>query len=177
MTTLTTPRLLLRPLTMADLPDLHRAVWSDPAVTWDGVARTPAQSRDALRAKVEERERCGFGMSAAILRGSGELVGFGGLQHLEGSEDVELGYYLSRSSWGRGFGTEIAREVLRHAFEDLRLDRVVAVVRPENTGSRRVLAKVGLRFHHEGDHYGAHVEVWEARNPLPAAAADGPSRG
>ena len=40
-----------------------------------------------------------------------------------------------------------------------------------------MLAKVVLRFDHEGDHYGAHVEVWEARNPLSAPAADGPSRG
>jgi RimJ/RimL family protein N-acetyltransferase len=45
---------------------------------------------------------------------------------------------------------------------------VVAVVRPENAGSMRVLEKLGLRFAHVGDHYGvAGVEVWRADRPEP----------
>ncbi|SNS09568.1 Protein N-acetyltransferase, RimJ/RimL family [Geodermatophilus saharensis] len=166
MTSLTTDRLLLRPLTEADLPELHRGVWSDPAVTWDGVARTPDQSRDRLRDAVEHWHRHGFGMWAAVRRDTGELCGFGGLQRLEGGDEVEVGYYLSRSCWGSGLGTEIAREALRHGFEDLHLDRVVAVVRPGNDASRRVLAKAGMRFDHQARHYDADVEVWVAR-PQP----------
>jgi ribosomal-protein-alanine N-acetyltransferase len=171
MTSTTTARLDLRPLTTDDLPDLHRGVWSDPAVTWDGLARTPEQSRDRLREAVDHWRQHGFGMWAVIRRDTGELCGFGGLQRLEGGDEVEVGYYLSRRCWGHGFGTEIAREALRYGFEDLHLERVVAVVRPGNDASRNVLAKAGMRFDHEGRHYGAQVEVWVARSPRAASQA------
>jgi RimJ/RimL family protein N-acetyltransferase len=163
MTHLVTARLVLRPPTTDDLADLHRCVWGDPAVTWDGVARTPEQSGDALRGRIEHWERHGFGMWTAIRRDTGETCGFGGLQQLEDTGAVEVGYYLARSCWGQGFGTEIAGAALRHGFGDLGLDRIVAVVRPGNAASRRVLAKAGLRLSHEGRHYDARVEVWEAR--------------
>jgi len=95
-----------------------------------------------------------------IDRGSGEFLGYAGLQHLEGGPEVEIAYYLGRAAWGRGLATEIARALVAHAFADLGIDRVVAVVRPENTASQRVLGKAGLRFEREAGHYDADVQVW-----------------
>jgi len=152
---------------MDDLPDLHRGVWGDPEVTWDGIARSREQSADMLRGRIEHWRRHGFGTWTVIARVTGDLLGTGGLQHLEDTQDVEVAYYLSRRGWGRGLGTEIAREALRYGFEELGLDRIVAVVRPENTASQKVLAKSGLRFDHDGNHYGARVQVWVADAPAP----------
>lgn len=174
MTQLVTARLVLRPPTTDDLADLHRCVWGDPAVTWDGVARTPEQSAEALRGRIDHWQRHGFGMWTAVRRDTGATCGFGGLQQLEDTGAVEVGYYLSRECWGQGFGTEIAEAALRHGFEDLGLDRIVATVRPGNAASRRVLAKAGLRLDHEGRHHDAHVEVWEVRR---GAWAAGPRAG
>ena len=158
--TLQTERLLLRPLRADDLADLHAVVFSDPHVTWDHRARTEAESRAALDAKLRHVAEHGFGMLAVEDRSGGELIGYAGLQHLEGGPEIELGYYLGRRGWGRGLGTEIARALVRHAFADLRLDRVAAVVRPENDASQRVLAKAGLRFECPARHYDADVQLW-----------------
>jgi RimJ/RimL family protein N-acetyltransferase len=158
--TLTTARLLLRPLVAADLPDVHRTIGSDPAVTWDGRARTLEESREMLDAKMRDAERGGPGLLAVVDRSTGAFLGWGGLQPLEGGDEVEVAYYLGREAWGGGRATELGREALRHGFEDLGFDRIVAVVRPGNTASRRVLAKLGMTCEGTARHYGTEVQRW-----------------
>ena len=160
MTTLTTPRLLLRPLVAADLADVHRTIGSDPAVTWDGRARSLEESRAMLEAKMHEAERYGFGLFAVVDRASGAFLGWAGLQHLEDGDEVEVAYYLGRQAWGGGRATEAGREALRYGFAELGLDRIVAVVRPENAASQRVLGKLGLTFERTARHYGTEVQRW-----------------
>ena len=60
------------------------------------------------------------------------------------NEDVEVGYMLKPSAWGRGFATEITRRLLRFAFEQTALERVVAVTHEANAASQNVLLKAGL---------------------------------
>lgn len=158
---LTTERLRLRPLTPEDLPDLYRRVYTDPEVTWDGTVSTLEETRTSLEAKIRHVQQHGFGMMAVTDRGTGELYGFAGLQHLEGGPDVEIGYYLARHAWGRGLATELGHALVDQAFGTLGLDRVVAVVRPDNTASQNVLAKLGFRRVALERHYGADVELWE----------------
>ncbi len=160
MTTLTTPRLLLRPLDPADLADIHRTIGSDPAVTWDGRARSLEECRTMLEAKIRGAERRGLGLLAVVDRSSGDFLGWAGLQHLEDGDEVEVAYYLGRQAWGGGRATEAGREALRHGFEDLGLDRIVAVVRPGNAASQRVLAKLGLTCEGTAHHYGTEVQRW-----------------
>ncbi|MBB4909720.1 GNAT family N-acetyltransferase [Actinophytocola algeriensis] len=76
--------------------------------------------------------------------------------------DVELGYRLLPSCWGRGLATEGARVLVRRAFEELGLPRVVATTMAVNTGSRRVLEKAGLR----------HVHTFHGDWPDPLPGAD-----
>jgi RimJ/RimL family protein N-acetyltransferase len=91
---------------------------------------------------------------------------------MEGGPEVEIGYYLGRRAWGRGLATELARALVDRAFNELELDRLVAVVRPENEASKRVLAKAGLNPEGVARHYGADVEVWalDASRPTPRSA-------
>src|SRR5215213_10013924 len=82
--TVETPRLVLRPLRADDAPALHAAVYADPAVTWDGTTSSLDEARAALDAKLAHYDEHGFGMLAAVDRADGALLGFGGLQHMEG---------------------------------------------------------------------------------------------
>ena len=170
-----TPRLRLRPLTADDLADLHAVVLGDPAVTWDGRARTLEESRQALEGKLRHVQVHGFGLLAVTDREDGAFLGWAGLQHLEDGPEVELGYYLGRPAWGRGLGTELARALVHHASAELGLGRIVAVVRPGNHASQRVLAKAGLRPERTGHHYGAEVHVWAADLPPSPDAPAPPS--
>lgn len=74
---------------------------------------------------------------------------------------VELGYRLLPSCWGRGLATRGARLLVRRAFAELGVAKVVATTMAVNTGSRRVLEKAGLR----------HVHTFHADwpDPLPGA--------
>lgn len=64
------------------------------------------------------------------------------------TDDVEIGYELTPSAWGKGYATEACKRLLQHAFEDLDLEEVCAVTDPEHKASQHVLIKAGLK--HEG---------------------------
>ena len=59
---------------------------------------------------------------------------------------TEIDYDLSPAFWGLGFMTEALREVLRHDFEGIGLNRIQAIVHPENTRSARLLEKLGFQM-------------------------------
>ena len=63
--------------------------------------------------------------------------------------EVEIGYRLDPAYWNRGLITEAARTVRDHAFEDLKLPRVISLIHPENIPSRRVAEKNGMKIEKE----------------------------
>jgi RimJ/RimL family protein N-acetyltransferase len=60
--------------------------------------------------------------------------------------DMELGYRLHRHLWGRGLATEGSREMLRYAFAELAVPRVIACAMVENRASTRVMEKLGMQL-------------------------------
>jgi len=145
---LETERLLLRELTMADL-DALAALYRDPEVRRyfpDGT-RTHDQTREELGWALDVcYRRYGYGLWAAVLRDTGAFVGRCGLLPWEigGRTEVEVAYLLDRSVWGRGLATEAARAIAGHAFATLPVERLIALIDPANTASRRVAEKVGM---------------------------------
>ena len=63
-------------------------------------------------------------------------------------DECELGYWLGVPYWGQGLITEAGREILRHAFEDLVMERVWAGYYDGNLRSKRVQEKLGMTWHH-----------------------------
>lgn len=83
---------------------------------------------------------------AIVTRANQELIG--GCEVRVVSERTgrgELGYVLRPPWWNQGYATETAGLLLRYAFEDLGLQRVEATCDPQNVGSARVLAKIGMQ--------------------------------
>lgn len=85
---------------------------------------------------------------AVIFRGNGELIGYCGFLHwhLDGADEVEIGYRLHPDYWNRGLATEAARAVRDHAFRDLNLPKVISLIHPDNSASRRVAEKNGMKI-------------------------------
>lgn len=75
----------------------------------------------------------------------GEIVGMVSLMPGNDIERInsEIGYWLGRPFWGRGIVTEAVRAVTRHAFREMKMERVFAVPFTRNPASCRVLEKVG----------------------------------
>ncbi len=129
---------------------LH-AIHSDEAVArWlYNDPRTLEETRELLAHKIAGASLRGEGewlSAAAVLRGAGELVGDVSLLWAsEAHRQGELGFVVHPDHQGKGYATEAARPMLGFAFETLGLHRVVGRLEPRNTGSARVLEKLGMR--------------------------------
>lgn len=147
-----TERLILRPWEEADAEECYKYA-KDPRVGpmagWPvhtGVENSRRIIRDVLIAPE---------IYAIVLKETGLPVGSIGLHHNELAEkedEAELGYWLGVPYWGRGIVPEAARAVLRHAFEDLGLDRVWCCYFDGNERSKRVQEKLGFRYQRTIEH-------------------------
>jgi RimJ/RimL family protein N-acetyltransferase len=152
MPTLETERLTIRLFTLDHLDaahamlDIHPDVWHfDP-----GYSRTREQRTIELQYRIWQYEREGFGQMAVILKNHNTLIGYVGLQtYILPTEplatpEVEMFYKFGRDYWGQGYATEACRAMLRHAFEDLHLTRIVTVTHKDNANSIALLKRLGI---------------------------------
>ena len=154
METLETQRLLLEPW-----HERHRAVWRricrDPEVMryiatgeiWE--ADKADEVFDSALSHWQER---GFGWRSALDKASGDWLGFVGLNRVgpgtEGvaPDEVEIGWWMTRAVWGRGYADEGATCIRDEGFERVGLDRMIVRFQPANVASRRVSEKIGMHF-------------------------------
>ena len=167
---LETERLVLRRFTEADVDNLFD-LDSDPDVMrfLTGSKPTPHEviRNETLPRLLRYYERfAGFGFWVAIEKSTGEFLGWFHFLPRKGCgpDEAELGYRLRKSAWGKGYGTEGSRALIRKGFTELGVQRVIAETMTINTASRRVMEKAGLThvrtFHQEwpvrieGDEHG-----------------------
>jgi [ribosomal protein S5]-alanine N-acetyltransferase len=169
---LETDRLQLREFDEGDAEPFYLMV-SDPAViryTGDPLcgARSVEQALEVLRSRtLADYRKHGFGRWACVLKASGEVIGFAGLKYLADLQEVDLGYRLLPAYWGQGLATEACRPILEYGLTRLGLERIMALVHPENVASVRVLEKLGLTPIGFVEYQGVSVAkyVFEARIP------------
>lgn len=159
MTTLKTARLTLRPLVMDDLPDFvemmaHPDVYpmmgfaSEPGV--GKRARTLEEWQPRFEYRVAQHEWEGFGEWAIVWHATGAFVGVVGLQFYlldqgaTAAPEIELFYGLKREWWDQGIMKEATSEMVRYAFETLRLRRITSVCFRENERSANVMRRMGM---------------------------------
>jgi RimJ/RimL family protein N-acetyltransferase len=90
--------------------------------------------------------RYGFGLSRVTLKRSGAVAGMCGLIRRDGMQEVEIGYAFLPAFWSKGYAREAVAGVLRTAVTQHALQRVVAVVNPNNPESIRLLENLGFNF-------------------------------
>jgi RimJ/RimL family protein N-acetyltransferase len=149
---LETERLVLRQFTDGDVDNLVE-LDGDPDVMRfiNGGRPTPrgAIEGDILPAFLDYYERfAGYGFWAAIEKSTGRFLGWFHFRPPKAAQpgEVELGYRLRRSAWGKGYATEGSRALIEKGFTELGVRRVVASTMVVNVASRRVMEKAGLRF-------------------------------
>ncbi len=142
--TLETERLILRPQVESDTLELVVMGMDPQVMQYIGYGAMSLRESEELALETLEMEGP-FGRWIVVEKDTGLVLGWVVLTHLDDSGDIEVGYGFKAIAWGRGFATEAARRLLRYGFEDLGLGEIVAVSRPENAASHRVLEKAGLR--------------------------------
>ena len=169
---LVTPRLLMRPFSPEDLADLY-VLYSDPNVMkyiTGGTPRTLEETRAALERMMRNFEENEYGMFAVFERKEKRFIGRCGLQPLEESGLIELGYTLLPSAWGKGYATEAAMQVIRTAFSQWGLEKIVAIAREENKASTRVMEKIGMTGRSHEKFYGQDVVMYSLEKEIKTAS-------
>ena len=153
MTLLESPRLSFRHLHSSDLDSLYE-LYRDPVVRRyfpEGVL-TRAQTLQEI-----EWHRNGWpdhpslGLWATIHKASQRFIGRCGLLpwRIEERVEVEVAFMIAPANAGQGLATEAAAAIAAHAFQTLKLDRLICLVTPGNDASARVAVKIGMRFERE----------------------------
>lgn len=159
--TFETERLLLRPWDERDAEDLYRyASHPDvgPIAGWP-VHTSVEDSWEVIRSVLSVPESY-----AVVLKEAGRPVGSIGLM-VGGASNIgipdtegEIGYWIGVPYWGRGLIPEATREIMRHGFEDLGLERMWCGYFDGNDKSRRVQEKCGFRYHHTAENVPCQIE-------------------
>lgn len=150
--TLTTDRLLLRPLGPQDVEAVYTACQDPEIPRWTSVPSpyTRELAADFIGRICAEGWRddslYNFGV---FTRDGGVLVGSMGLVRLAGAlpaptRQAELGYWTAKEARGKGYTAEAGREVCRWAFESLAAERIEWYAEAGNEGSRAVALKIGF---------------------------------
>lgn len=151
---LETERLILRSWNEEDAGDLYEYA-KDPQV--GPIAGWPPHtsvenSREIIKDVLSAEETY-----AVVLKAEYKVVGSIGLMIGSASnlditdEEGEIGYWIGVPFWGQGLIPEAVREMLRHGFEDLHLDKIWCGYFDENTKSKRVQEKCGFVYHHTNE--------------------------
>ena len=117
----------------------------------------------ALLERIMVRTRASLPAAFAVVDPpTARLIGYCGflLQIVDNREEIEIGYRLHPGCWGRGLATEGVQAVRDYAFRDLQLGRVISLIVPENSASRRVAEKNGMLVEKETTFRGFHTLVY-----------------
>ena len=154
--TITTSNLRLRPFAAGDLPALFE-ILQEPGI-FQYFPNPGNPTRNQVRRFIERQihgwEDFGYAWWAVEPYEENCLAGWCGLQFLPESDETEIGYLLGERFRGKGYATEAAQRSVRWGFETLPLERLIALVHPQNTASRRVIEKVGMTYLHEAEYFG-----------------------
>ena len=148
-----TEHLFLRHFHILDLEPMFHIFGDSEVMRFGDGVQTKEWIRHWLTNCLEHYYRqWGFGPYAVIEQSSREVIGYCGLfffPDVNGQPEIEVGYRLARDKWGNGYATEAAQSVRDFAFQTLGVNRLIAMIDPENKASIRVAQKLGMR--HAGE--------------------------
>ena len=107
------------------------------------------ETRDYITKLQEHYETYGHCYYATEIKETGEFIGFIGLAFQDYETDftpnVDIGWRLKKTSWGKGYATEGAKKCLDIAFENFQLQKVIATCTIQNSSSEKVMQKIGMQ--------------------------------
>ncbi|MDF1604086.1 GNAT family N-acetyltransferase [Nocardioides sp. YIM 152315] len=169
--TITTPRLRLRPWRLGDADDALEIYGSPEVARWLSPALGTVRDVDRMRALLDSwiGSPAGppgrpAGRWAIEEITTGHVVGSCQILPLppEG-DDLELGYQLARKAWGQGYATEAGHALAHYAFTHGE-EEVFAVVRPGNAPGEHVARRIGMEWTGETEkYYGLRLQIFRLR--------------
>jgi len=161
MPRLETERLILRPFCLYDAKSYLRLAIADEVLY--GTDMPHDLSEDAVKEWIIShpelwQQRWELFLLATDKK-TRETIGAVSLFTYSQHKMADLGFWIAHDKWGQGYATEVCKEVLKYAFEQMKLNRLQANHMVRNPASGRVLEKLGFKY--EGLHKEAYVKDGE----------------
>jgi [ribosomal protein S5]-alanine N-acetyltransferase len=171
---LETSRLILRAFEPEDVPVLHRIMNGPDVLRYFPPGGPPSYERveRGVTRFLQHWQTRGYGLWAVVEHASGALIGRSGLAFVEELQAVEIDFLFGNLYWGKGYASEAGRAVLDWGLAQHVFERLIGIVHPENTASRRVLEKLGLACQERREMWGMECLIYvldsPAEPPTPA---------
>lgn len=147
-----TPRLLIRPWTPDDIPhyqamsrDVGYTCFSPPGIF---LVKDDEEALQKIKTRMKLFDEHRIGKFLMFEKATNEFVGTcgGDFFEYEGKKQVELGYRMMLSQWGKGFATESAKALVGYLLNDVKVGTVNGFALHQNQQSLRILEKIGMKY-------------------------------
>ncbi len=130
--------------------DNWQTIHSDQeAMKYLGGTRDRDTTLQWLKHDISHYKKHGFCLGSVFEKENKTFIGRAGLVYLnydDNQQDIEIGYELKKNCWNKEYASELAKALLDWGFSHLKVTRLVAVTRPENQKSQRVLEKAKMQY-------------------------------
>jgi RimJ/RimL family protein N-acetyltransferase len=143
-------KILLRKLKLSDAKDIYENVKDKAVVRWAVSIPHPYPKDGAIsyikstHYKIKTKKGYAFAIVPLKEARSGGIIALMNVDWK--NKNAEIGYWLGKKYWGKGYTTEAVKLMTKFAFQKLNLHRLHAKLFAENIQSRRVLEKAGYRL-------------------------------
>lgn len=145
---LETDRLIIAEFTIKDAPFIYELL-NDP--DWirfigDRNIKNQEDAKNYLRNKlIPSYKNWGFGFYKVSLK-DGTAIGIAGLVDREDLDGIDIGYAFLPTGRGKGYAFEATKAILEYAQNELKIDKIIAIVNKDNKKSQNLLQKLGMKF-------------------------------
>lgn len=149
MIVIETERLILREFTEEDAPFIYELLNSPGWLKYigtRGIADLEAARKYIADMMMPSYEKNGFGLYMMARKEDGALMGMCGLIDRDSLEDVDIGFAILPEYEGKGYTREASEATMEYARNPLGLKKIVGITVPYNTGSIKVMEKIGMKF-------------------------------
>ncbi|KTC79734.1 GNAT family N-acetyltransferase [Legionella cherrii] len=165
---LTTTRLIICEPSLNDFDNLYRLQSNFQVMRFIGHGeRDKNEVMVGLEKAIHHFQKHQFSLGSVYTKDSHEFIGRAGLIYFnydDHQSEVEVAYALLPQYWGKGYATEITTSLIQFVFRKLNMQKLIAVVHPENASSQNVLIKCGMSYAGTINYWNKEIMKFEITN-------------
>jgi RimJ/RimL family protein N-acetyltransferase len=166
MKILETQRLYLRRMTIEDAENIYLLNLDPEVIQYTGDdAFESIESAQQFLLNYDHYSKYDFGRWAVIEKNSQFFLGWCGLKFTPKSQEYDIGFRFHKKYWNQGFATEAALACIQLGFEKYKMSKIIGRARKDNTGSIKVLEKIGLTYFEAYDFDGNEGVLYQIQKP------------
>ncbi|MGL5175767.1 MAG: GNAT family N-acetyltransferase [Cetobacterium sp.] len=144
-------RLKFRKIVDMDFNKIHKILKDEEIMYAWGHGFSEDETREWIEKNKIRYKNEGFSYFSVIQKNTGDFIGVMGplIEEIGGEKNVGVAYIIDKKYWGNGYATEAVKVFIDYAFNILKVNKVIAQIRPENIKSSKVAQRVGMKLEGE----------------------------